>query len=99
MIKKFTSHHKTLFTDFTLDGVSTSVYFYAVREINAQMKQGNWSEAIGPIRLVNSYAVKTPAIKSVIPVLENSILGIVPSIQIEINSYEPKIGRASCRER
>jgi len=89
MMKKFTSHHKTLFTDFTLDGVSTSVYFYAVREINAQMKQGNWSEAIGPIRLVNSYAVKTPAIKSVIPVLENSILGIVPSIQIEINSYEP----------
>ena len=41
------SNHKTLFTDFTLDGASTSVYFYAVRETNAQMKQGNWSDAIG----------------------------------------------------
>ncbi|RRJ92735.1 hypothetical protein EG240_01585 [Paenimyroides tangerinum] len=83
-----TNPHKTLFTDFTLDGASTSVYFYAVRETDAQMKQGELSTAIGPVRLVNSYAVKTPEIKSVIPILENEILGISPAMQIEVNSYE-----------
>lgn len=83
-----TSPHKTLFTDFTLDGASTSVYFYAVRETDAQMKQGELSTAIGPVRMVNSYAVKTPEIKSVIPILENDVLGISPAMQVQVNSYE-----------
>lgn len=83
-----TSPHKTLFTDFTLDGASTSVYFYAVRETDAQMKQGELSTAIGPVRLVNSYAVKTPEIKSVIPILENEVLGISSAMQVKVNSYE-----------
>jgi len=83
-----TNPHKTLFTDFTLDGASTSVYFYAVRETDAQMKQGELSTAIGPVRLVNSYAVKTPEIKSVVPILENEVLGISPAMQVQVNSYE-----------
>lgn len=81
--------HKTLFTDFTLDGASTSAYFYAVRETDPQMKQGGLSPAIGPIKLINSYGVKTPEIKSVIPVLGNEILGITPAMIVYINSYEP----------
>ncbi|MGJ1503227.1 hypothetical protein [Sphingobacterium multivorum] len=83
-----TAPHKTLFTDFTLDGASTSVYFYAVRETDAQMKQGELSIAIGPVRMVNSYAVKTPEIKSVVPILENEILGISSAMQVQVNSYE-----------
>lgn len=83
-----TNPHKTLFTDFTLDGASTSVYFYAVRETDAQMKQGELSTAIGPVRMVNSYAVKTPEIKSVIPILENQVLGIASAMEIQVNSYK-----------
>lgn len=83
-----TNPNKTLFTDFTLDGASTSNYFYAVRETDRQMKHGALSPAIGPVKLVNSFAVKTPEIKSVIPILENEVLGISPAMQIQVNSYD-----------
>lgn len=83
-----TSPHKTLFTDFTLDGASTSLYFYAVKETDAQMQASNLSEVIGPVKLVNTYALKTPEIKSIIPVLENPVLGIQPAMRLEINSYD-----------
>lgn len=83
-----TNPHKTLFVDFTLDGNSKSVYFYAVKESNSQMEQSGLSPAVGPVRLVNSYPVKTPEIKSVIPILENVVLGISPKMQVKINSYD-----------
>ena len=80
--------HKTLFVDFTLDGNSKSVYFYAVKESNSQMEQSDLSPAIGPVRLVNSYPLKTPEIKSAIPVFENPVLNITPKMEIKINSYD-----------
>lgn len=80
--------HKTQFTDFTLDGNSTAVYFYAVREVNSQMQQGELSEVIGPVRMVNSYAVLPPEIVSIVPVLENEVLGIAPKVEITINAYD-----------
>lgn len=83
-----TNPHKTLFVDFTLDGNSKSVYFYAVKESNSQMEQSELSPAVGPVRLVNSYPVKTPEIRSVIPKLENTVLGISPGMDVKINSYD-----------
>lgn len=83
-----TNPHKTQFTDFTLDGNSTAVYFYAVREVNSQMQQGSLSEVIGPVRMVNSYAVQPPEIVSIVPVLENTVLGITPKVEITINAYD-----------
>lgn len=83
-----TPKHKTLFVDYTLDGASTSVYFYSVRETNAQMVQSEPSPSIGPIRMVNSFPLRTPEIKSVIPVLENIILGNSSKMQVNINSYD-----------
>ena len=83
-----TNPHKTLFVDFTLDGNSKSVYFYAVKEANPDMQQSSFSPAVGPVRLVNSFPVKTPEIRSVIPVLENQILGISPKMEVKINSYQ-----------
>lgn len=80
--------HKTQFTDFTLDGNSSAVYFYAVREVNSQMQQGSLSRVIGPVRMVNSYAVQPPEIVSIVPVLENTVLGITPKIEITINAYD-----------
>ena len=80
--------HKTQFTDFTLDGNSSAVYFYAVREVNSQMQQGSLSRVIGPVRMVNSYAVQPPEIVSIVPVLENTVLGITPKVEITINAYD-----------
>ncbi|MDQ1806216.1 hypothetical protein ACNFU2_07685 [Chryseobacterium sp. PTM-20240506] len=83
-----TPSHKTLFVDYTLDGASTSVYFYSVRETNAQMVQSEPSPAIGPIKMVNSFPLRTPEIKSVIPVLENTILSSSAKMQVNINPYD-----------
>lgn len=85
---KVVGNNKTMFVDFTLDGASTSVYFYAVKEINAQLVQGVMSTAVGPVRMVNSFPLKTPEIKSVIPVLKDVESGITPKMRVTINSYK-----------
>ncbi len=82
-----TTNH-VLFTDFTLDGTSKNVYFYSVREMSNQMQLGELSKFLGPIKLVNSNPPSTPEIKRIMPVLQNKILGVMPSIQFEINSYD-----------
>ncbi len=79
--------HATKFTDFGLDGASNAKYFYAVREINNQMKTSPYSTILGPVSLVNTAPPTAPEIIKVIPVLENSVLGIKPAVQLEINSY------------
>jgi len=79
--------HETQFTDFTLDGTSSNVYFYAVRELGSQMKMGPLSAILGPIKLVNTNAPEAPKVKSAIPVLENRVLGINPKLRFEIAAY------------
>ena len=82
-----TSPHETQFVDFNLDGTSNNIYFYGVREVSSQMKMGDYSPFLGPIKLVNTNAPKTPEVKRIMPVLENIVLGTPPSIQLEINAY------------
>lgn len=82
-----TSPHETQFVDFNLDGTSNNVYFYGVREVSSQMKMGDYSPFLGPIKLVNTNAPETPEIKRIMPVLENVVLGTQPSIQLEVNAY------------
>lgn len=85
----------TQFTDFNLDGNSQSIYFYAVREMDIKMNFSELSDPIGPVKLVASNPPQTPEIKRIMPILENQVLGIKPSIQFEINTYQPeyKIGK------
>jgi hypothetical protein len=82
-----TSPHTTQFTDFNLDGTSNNIYFYAARELSSQMKLGDFSDALGPIKLVTSNAPEAPEVKRIMPVLENVELGTPPRIQLEINAY------------
>lgn len=79
--------YESQFTDYGLDGASNAKYFYAVREINNQLKTSDYSEILGPISLVNTAPPIAPEIIKVIPVLENRTLGITPSVQLQINSY------------
>ena len=85
----------TQFTDFNLDGNSQSFYFYAVREMDIKMNFSELSDPLGPVKLVASNPPQTPEIKRIMPILENQVLGIKPSIQFEINAYQPeyKIGK------
>lgn len=87
--------YKTQFTDFNLDGNSQNNYFYGVREMDIKMKFSEFSKFLGPVKLVASNPPPTPEIKRIMPILENKVLGIKPSVQIELNTYQPeyKIGK------
>jgi hypothetical protein len=78
---------ETSFTDFNLDGTSNNLYFYGVRELNTQMKMSDFSPFLGPVKLVNTNPPEAPEVKRIMPVLENTVLGIPPHIQLEINAY------------
>ena len=80
-------NYETEFIDFHLDGTSKNIYFYGVRELSSRMKLGEFSPFLGPVKLVNTNPPEAPEIKRIIPVLENSVLGISPKIQLEINAY------------
>ncbi len=75
------------FTDFNLDGNSQNIYFYAVREMDIKMNFGEFSDLMGPVKLVASTPPKTPEIKRIMPILGNEVLGIRPAVQIELNAY------------
>jgi hypothetical protein len=81
---------RTQFTDFNLDGNSQNIYFYGVREMDIKMNFSEFSTFLGPVKLVPSNPPQTPEIKRIMPVLENKVLGIKPSIQIELNAYKPE---------
>lgn len=81
---------RILFTDFNLDGTSNNLYFYAIREMGSTMQLGDYSPILGPVKLVNTKPPQSPDIRRVLPILQNDVLGISPSISIEINTY-PKI--------
>lgn len=80
----------TQFTDFNLDGNSQSFYFYAVREMDIKMNFSEFSDLLGPVKLVASNPPQTPEIKRIMPILENQVLGIKPAIQFELNTYQPQ---------
>jgi hypothetical protein len=81
------SQQTTQFTDFTIEGTSDNVYFYAAKELSSLMKMGAFSPVLGPIKLVNSSPPEAPKVKSLIPVLENRALGINPKMNVEITAY------------
>jgi len=83
---------KVLFTDFTLNGTTDNVYFYASREIGAQLEMSSMSEVLGPVKLVSSNAPEPPKILSGLPILENKVLGISPKVKIDINPYPDFVG-------
>ncbi|WP_035644761.1 VWA domain-containing protein [Flavobacterium sp. ASV13] len=84
------SQNRVQFTDFNLDGNSQNIYFYAVREMDIKMNFGEFSDLLGPVKLVASTPPKTPEIKRIMPILENQVLGIKPTVQIELNAYQPE---------
>lgn len=84
------NENKVQFTDFNLDGNSQNIYFYAVREMDIKMNFGEFSDLLGPVKLVASTPPKTPEIKRIMPILENQVLGIKPAVQIELNAYQPE---------
>ncbi|MEN1784306.1 MAG: Ig-like domain-containing protein [Bacteroidota bacterium] len=89
---KITGTNTVQFTDFGLDGTSNNVYFYAVREISNKLVFSDFSPVLGPIQLVNTLPPVAPGIQQVVPVLENTALGIIPRMIIRVNAYPQVAG-------
>lgn len=75
------------FTDYTLDGASADRYFYIVAEITREQKIGERSEALGPIKMVNSMPPEDPYIQKYETVLASPILEIPAGIRFYVNPY------------
>lgn len=75
------------FTDYTLDGAARNTYFYYAVEMSEQMRLGERSPIVGPIRLVNSYPAEAPVIRKVTSVLEDPALAIPTGVKISVNAY------------
>jgi len=86
------AQRKVLFTDFTLNGTTENIYFYASREFGSQMDFSTISKVLGPVKLVNTNSPEPPKILGGIPILENKVLGINPQIKIDINAYAEFVG-------
>ncbi|MGB5817855.1 MAG: hypothetical protein WBG90_00115 [Saonia sp.] len=87
---KRTTANTVQFTDFTLDGTSNNLYFYSVKELSNTLQMSDSSSILGPIKLIHTNPPKQPAIRQVVPILENPLLGIPPQIEMKINAY-PKV--------
>ncbi|HBS86430.1 MAG: hypothetical protein A2W91_19645 [Bacteroidetes bacterium GWF2_38_335] len=77
------------FTDFTIDGASTSIFFYYAVEMTNKMMLGDPSPIAGPIHLINSFPPEPPEIRKATTILDNPVLGINASVKLEINKYLP----------
>ncbi len=75
------------FTDFTLDGTSKNLYFYAVKEMGSKLDIGTMSTAIGPVKMINSNPPLAPEVVKLLQVVPNEILGINGGVEIEVNTY------------
>lgn len=75
------------FTDYTLDGASTSIFFYYAVEMNNMLAVSDRSKILGPINLINSAPPKVPEIRKFYARPENTITGDTPAILFEINDY------------
>ena len=75
------------FTDYTLDGASTSFFFYYAKEMNNTLAISNRSEILGPIQLINTAPPKAPEIRKFHTRPENQVLGDTTAVLFEINEY------------
>ncbi|WP_413206156.1 hypothetical protein [Rhodospirillum sp. A1_3_36] len=83
---RLVGNNGVMFTDFTLDGASRSLWFYAAREIGSRMKMGPLSPVIGPVFPVNTAPAPAPAIKGLTPRGAQPALGLGPSVSLAVST-------------
>ena len=75
------------FTDYTLDGASTSIFFYYAKEMNNMLAVSERSGIWGPVQLINTAPPKAPEISKFYTRLENTVTGDTTAVLFEINDY------------
>lgn len=76
-------------TDYKLSGSSTDRYFYLVAEVSIEQEIGERSEAIGPIRMINSMPAAAPYIRKYETVLAYPSIEIPYGVRFYLNPYLP----------
>ena len=87
MAVKLPSRNVVRFTDYTLDGASTSIFFYYAVEMNNMLAMSDRSEIMGPINLINTAPPKAPEIRKFYTRPENTVTGDTTAVVFEINEY------------
>lgn len=75
------------FTDYTLDGAATNIYFYYGVELSDEMKFGPAGPIAGPVRLVNAFPARPPAIRNVTSVVADAPLQRATAVRLSVNAY------------
>jgi len=78
---------KVRFTDYTLDGASTSIFFFFGVELSNRMEVSDSSEVAGPILLVNTMPAEEPAITKLESRTANTLTGAQTGVKLEVNPY------------
>ena len=89
MAVKYVNNGKKMvrFTDYTLDGASTSIFFYYAKEMNNMLVMSDRSGILGPINLINTAPPKAPEIRKFYTRPENTVTGDTTAVLFEINDY------------
>jgi len=87
MAKRTGNGTEIQFTDFTLDGTGTNIFFYFGREIGNRGRFGEPGPIHGPVRLINTRPPEPPAIRKVYMQEPNLIEATGPAVQFEVNAY------------
>jgi len=87
MAKKTGNGSEIQFTDFTLDGTGSNIFFYFGREIGNRGRLGDPGAIAGPVQLVNTRPPDAPAVKKM-TIQEPSLLdGVGPAVNFKVNAY------------
>lgn len=76
--------NRVRFTDFTLDGASSDLWFYGAREIGSRMALGDFSPVAGPVQLINTLAPAAPALLGTEVRDAEPAMGTPPSVTVRI---------------
>jgi hypothetical protein len=80
-------HSYVRFTDYTLDGAASNIYFYYGVELSDEMKFGPAGRIAGPVRLVNAYPAQPPAIRKLVSVLADPVMQRATAVRLLVNPY------------
>ena len=75
------------FTDYTLDGASTSLYFYCAAELDSKLKLSDQSLLLGPVRMVDAFAPDQPQIRKTVIQLRDDYAELPTAVQFDLNPF------------
>lgn len=87
MAKRTGNGTEIQFTDFTLDGTGTNIFFYFGREIGNRGRFGEPGPIHGPVRLINTRPPEPPGIRKVCMQEPDPAEGTGPVVRFEVNAY------------